>query len=196
MNMTVYVPRSGSPGPIRLAPGSAVVGEAREHGIDCHYEGAVYQQQNLSRFSDKLFCAADRRVAQYPTAARAVFPSDSLTPVAIYDAVRGVLVSVSDAEALSAWSGETVDLICGDTLPPGPLSWEGAVELCQAPGTRRIGHQRRPGLMVYRTQAGQLLRVDAMTRHAQILEHHDACVPGLLEQVEATQAEQRFVMGA
>lgn len=195
MMLTVYVPREGSPAAARLAPRSAVVGEPVEGGIDCHYEGAVYDQANLRRFHERLYCAASRRAERYPTTARARFPADSLVPVATYDAARGVVTAVQDGEALARWSGESVEEVVGSRAPEGVADWTAAVTLAAAPGSRPLG--RRVGrLMFYRTQAGQVLHLDGMTRTARVLPHDDGSLPGLLEQAGADEVERRYATGA
>ncbi len=195
MMMTVYVPREGASATARLAPRSAIVGGPADGGIDCHYEGAVYDQANLVRFHDRLSCAAGRRIQRYPTTARGRFPDDSLVPVADYDAVRGVVLSVGDAAALSAWSGETAEDVVGATLPPGRTAWTDAAVLAGAPGSRPIGTQRIGRVMLYRTQAGQVVHLDAMSHEAWVVSYDDEALPDLLARAGASEAERRMTIG-
>jgi hypothetical protein len=193
----VWVPKPGSATELLVAAASAVVGAGsadRDGMVDCHFEGAVYGQQNLGSFRERVSCAAGRRLHRYPTVARSRFPAAELAKVALWDPVRDVIIAVLDAPALLAWSGETAAQVVGRRMQAGLVQWADA-SLLAGDGARPIGHQDPAGTLWFRTAAGQVARFDMAAREAEVLEHDDPRLRSLLAPLGLDEATLRTVLG-
>lgn len=107
-SVSVYVP-SGD-GTLPIAAGSGIVGIERGPWCDIWFEGNLYGAVNLTRWVERVACAAGRMTENYPTSARMVVPSNWLRRVGEYDIERGC-AWVEDKERASEWSGEDLSEI-------------------------------------------------------------------------------------
>lgn len=105
--LEVYVPVGDAPA--RIAPGSAIVGQApQDERITVHYEGWVHGAAQYAHLDARgqwqagVEHAAGRLVCAYPTAATAHLPRQTLKPIGTYHPTTRALI-VNDEEALDAW---------------------------------------------------------------------------------------------
>jgi hypothetical protein len=100
----LYVPREGVVHDVR--PGSAIVGEPRDDGIDTHYEGGG--ASNVTTLEHRIHHAAGRRRQRYPTSARRTWARSELLDVGsvVYDGAmrHWVVGELTDQAALEAWA--------------------------------------------------------------------------------------------
>lgn len=186
MRVTIYVPRPGSGAASHLLPGSAVVADPTREAdgmLTCWYEGNVGNRAiNLRDFYSRLCCAAGRLVSSYPTTALSGFPVTDLIPVGVFDADRNVVLEIFAPETLVAWCGEGVGDVTGMRLPPGAAAWADAARVTQPPHSSLIGRQdpsSATGLW-FRTQAGQIVRFIKASGEAEVFDHNDPRLLGLL----------------
>jgi hypothetical protein len=195
----VWAPKPGTESECTVVAASVVVGAASpdEDGLlDCHFEGAVYGQENLGRFRERVSCAAGRRLHRYPTVARSAFPGDEMLKVALWDPVRDVFLSIIDASALLAWTGETAAQVVGPRLPPGPARWAEASRLAEdGAGARPIGRQDPNGTLWFRTAAGQVARFDLPAREAEVIDHDDPRLLRMLAPLRLDAAALKIIIG-
>lgn len=89
-----------------IAAGSGIVGSPDADRITLDYEGAIYHQESLARFADRVYYAAGRHLVRYPTVARlSVKPAD-VRRIGTFDGNEGEVHLVrGEATALAAWLG-------------------------------------------------------------------------------------------
>lgn len=80
-----------------------------------YFEGNIYSTGNIVTFADRVYHAADRLVANYPTVAKSVVKVEALLEVGVFDHTARVLRIDNDA-ALAAWLG-----LPGRDVPPREL---------------------------------------------------------------------------
>jgi hypothetical protein len=76
------------------------------------FEGNANGAVNLTRFADRVVCAAGRLSTRAPNIAYGSAAPDQIRPLARYHLDRHVILKVLDPEGLAAWAGEPVDEIC------------------------------------------------------------------------------------
>lgn len=100
--LTVYVPKSKAARAL-IAPKSAVVGRPAGPGrIEVCYEGNLHNAANLTRFSERVACAAGTLVTGYPTIARAVLDESDVAPVGTF-VPRTSRLHLIDVPTLETW---------------------------------------------------------------------------------------------
>lgn len=95
-----------------IDPTSAIVAGESQRGQDrtvVHFESNRYGAENMMAFVDRCRHAAGRAATRYPTIAKASLPTQALRRVAGYDLESHRFIDVTDAAALSAWAGETLE---------------------------------------------------------------------------------------
>lgn len=81
----VFVPTGEHPATAMIAPGSGIVGRPDGGPLtEIWFEGAIYEQLNMTSFADRVASAHDRMATAYPTSARMVAPRDALVVVGIF----------------------------------------------------------------------------------------------------------------
>ena len=74
----ILKPKPGTAAANQIAENSGVVGipviDAVEPSYLVYYEGNLYNAQNLTELEQRIKCAADRMVRNYPTIARGLYP--------------------------------------------------------------------------------------------------------------------------
>lgn len=111
--LTIYVPVPGSMLERVLAPGSGVVGVPREGGVLIHYEGNLYQVEDLREYRVRLMHAAGRLHQNYPTVAKRFVPAEEvarqLVEVGEYDvSTWSARFDPAQLERVSQYAGEEV----------------------------------------------------------------------------------------
>lgn len=85
MEPVVYVPTGEHPATEMIAPGSGIVGRPDGSFLTAiYFEGAIYEQVNMTSFADRVANAYDRMATDYPTTAKMVVPRDALKVVGIF----------------------------------------------------------------------------------------------------------------
>ena len=107
--LIVYLPSRDMRRLGAIAPGSGIVGADEGERITVDYEGAIYGQANLAHFADRVYHAADRQSAHYPTMARLSVKRSDLLRIGTWDQREGeVCLDNRDAEvALAEWLGDS-----------------------------------------------------------------------------------------
>ena len=117
--LVVLVPRPHTNAAAAIDRGSGIVANAHaaewaaEAFFDVYYEGNRYGAVNLTRFEDKVECAAGRLSTRYPTIARGTFPREEFRVVGYfsYDAAEGEhQLRIVDEATLRAWTGGDDDV--------------------------------------------------------------------------------------
>ena len=107
--IVLYVPAGGHPATVRIARGSAIVGQPRAGSgeVGIYFEGAIFGQENMRSLADRATHAAGRMLERYPSAATLVVPRNALLAVGIFDFQEGrIALTGSDSErAVAAWLG-------------------------------------------------------------------------------------------
>ncbi len=105
--LTVYVPHPEGYLGRTIAKGSGIVGVPAEGGaVLIYYEGNIYGAQNIRTYEDKIYHAADRLVAKYPTVARTWAKPEDLVRVGTYDhPARTFRPDPGAQTAIDAWTG-------------------------------------------------------------------------------------------
>ena len=115
IELTIYVPRPGAPIATTIDSGSGIVGSAaaapfKEEDtvprICIDYEGNRNHAANIVTWEDKVFHAAGRHIAHYPTVARACPRAEDLIEVGMFrcaDDWKNPVYEVTNREALDAW---------------------------------------------------------------------------------------------
>lgn len=123
--MKVYIPKADAELPVRIARGSGIVGTpvANNPAMLCiDYEGDLYDASNIQTYADRVFHAAGRHAAQYPTGSRAWVPAHTLTEVGDWNG-QTIVVNFDTTPALAAWLGTPTisanDLYRSDYHVPG-----------------------------------------------------------------------------
>jgi hypothetical protein len=95
-----------------VAGASGIVsnGEPVNGRLHAYFEGNLFGAVNLRRWVDRVACAADRLLTEYPTTAKMLVAATDLTVVGHYDPVTGaVVLDGAEASALAgSWCGEWV----------------------------------------------------------------------------------------
>jgi len=158
MKCTIYVPVSGTAAARQIAPKSAIVAVDNGRSPVFHFEGNVYNAENLKRFIERLITAAGRLSTNYPTMAKAGFNPSELKAVGTFNSEFNCITELTDAGGLEAWAGEEKAQFAGEVLPIGrvPVAGIGQRMLESA---RYLG--RSGGTFAYRTLAGQLLIISS-----------------------------------
>lgn len=87
-----------------VTPGSGIVGVVKPHGgAVVYYEGNVHRAENLSRYEDRIKCAAGRLFQQYPTIATSFVsdPEEDLIAVGRISARYEIRFDSPEAEAVA-----------------------------------------------------------------------------------------------
>lgn len=95
-----------------IDPKSAIVAGVSQRGQErttIHFEGNRFRAENMTAFVDRCLHAAGRASTRYPTIARISVPTSAMRRVAGYDLAGNRLTDVSDAPALAAWAGESLE---------------------------------------------------------------------------------------
>ena len=80
------------------------------HGwVHLHFEGNLYGMENLNRFVEKCYHAADRAAASYPTAARSAGPATDYHIVGLFSHAERRIVAITAPSDLEAWVGDAID---------------------------------------------------------------------------------------
>jgi hypothetical protein len=116
IELTMYVPKPGAPIAATIDPGSGIVGSGRMRSrfkedntcprICIDYEGNRNHAANIVTWEDKVFHAAGRHIAQYPTIARAWPRGEDLIEVGMFrceDNWKNPVYGITNPEALDAW---------------------------------------------------------------------------------------------
>lgn len=99
----VYVARPESSPGRHIRKGSAIVGEpVSPLHVNVHFEGNIYNSQNLRKFSERLACAAGRRMKEYPTIACGTYNRNDLVEVGSYEVTTKNLM-LDQPELLVQW---------------------------------------------------------------------------------------------
>ena len=198
MQVTIYIPKPNSAASRHILPGSAVVGQpapSADGMVLCYFEGAQYGQSGMRAFADRLMYAAGRWRDRYPTVAMGGFSSEDLTEVGTYDADRFIVTAISDAAALTAWSGEPLDAIIGVRVPTGDVAVSNVAPLVQPDaGGQQIAQDGRAAIYWFRTRAGQVIAFDGLRRSATAYEHDDPALEAALDGI-LPDAKRRLVFG-
>lgn len=76
----ILKPKPGSYAAQQIAPDSGIVGiqelDAASPSYLVYFEGNLYNAQNLTTLEQRIKCAADRMVKNYPTIARGLYPQE------------------------------------------------------------------------------------------------------------------------
>lgn len=107
---TVYVP-SDAADTHNIDPGSGIVGTVEANGrILIDYEGNRYGTAGMRRYATRVQHAAGRHSERYPTIARQLVNSATMTAIGVYDDVTGEirLTHPHGAQMLAAWIGHRV----------------------------------------------------------------------------------------
>jgi len=102
----VYVPSGDHPATGIIVPASGIVGLPDGSGLtEIYFEGAIYDQVNLSSLADRVANAYDRMTTEYPTTAKLVVPEDALVAVGTFVPEEGrIELTGPDSEArVAAW---------------------------------------------------------------------------------------------
>lgn len=104
MSLKIVVPRSGSQLERVIAAGSGIVMRAsRSRGVVIDYEGNLYGAGDLATFAQRLYHAAGRAQADYPTVARMwLGGTEELVVVGTYDVSSWQAHLLTDSEAREA----------------------------------------------------------------------------------------------
>lgn len=78
----IYVPVTAEM-PIRIKPGSAIVGRQEGGIVDVYYEGNLFGACNLHNYLDRIYVAAGRLFDRAPTVARAAMDAKALVEVGV-----------------------------------------------------------------------------------------------------------------
>jgi len=70
-NYNIIIPKKHTH---NIALGSAIIAEKTDSGYCIHFEGNLYNAENLKSFDAKLWQAASRKAQKYPTIAKMCFP--------------------------------------------------------------------------------------------------------------------------
>lgn len=202
MLLNVLVPKQGSLASKTIYARSAVVSARPQEVISegmgyadtvcrVYFEGDIYQN-GRTPYTEKLVIAAGRLVAKYPTVALGVFDRMDFEAVGTFDGRRNVLVSVSNAEMLEAWSGEPIAAIFSNHLPTGRFSW---AEITRGPLTEEVLKSARPfGPLAmsswWRLKSGQVLKYTQLDQSCEIFNHDS---PGLRGQLEAHKVAREVI---
>lgn len=108
--VTVYLPTL-TPGGFfphalpSIDPKSGIVGvPARiDKNTLVYYEGNRYGAVNIVTWADRVDHAADRLRTDYPTVAKAMVPTDQLTPVGTWDGQEITLLDAPEANLVYSW---------------------------------------------------------------------------------------------
>ena len=78
--------------------------------LQAYFEGNLFNAVNIHRWVDRVACAADRLLTEYPTTAKMLVAATDLTVVGHYDPVTGaVVLDGAESSALAgSWCGEWV----------------------------------------------------------------------------------------
>lgn len=187
--LAIYVPRTGSMAEQIVERGSGIVaadaaddecGDDDDHVL-CHYEGAIYDQVNITDMYSKLRIAAERLVTDYPTSAMADFERDELIRVGTFDIERFVVSGIENPQALFDWCGEAPEQVIGKILPQGPLDMREAAAIVRSPHATNLTRTlSADGTMWFKTQAGQLVLFDVEKKTARVYDHDAPELPVLL----------------
>jgi hypothetical protein len=119
-NTTGIDARSGIVAPEHLAREAETTGQ-----VTIWYEGNRFAASNLTRYVERVHCAAGRAAHRYPTIARSHVRLALLHPVARFDLTPGVL-RVTDVAPLKAWLGaETLQVWHEARIPNRLTQWIG-----------------------------------------------------------------------
>lgn len=100
----IYVPRPDND--FGIAPGSGIVGSVEQASSDrtlVYYEGNLYGAENMHRFEERVYHAAGREVARYPTIAKMALPNEGLIEVGRFDYPIRRITLITNLDALRAW---------------------------------------------------------------------------------------------
>jgi len=172
MIVDILIPRPGSELAAVIWPASGIAGSVTGDG---HYivdfEGNT-ASWNLRTFAERLGYAAGRLNDQYVTVARRILSfdeaRDQTISVGVYDSDRQAVVRIDDAEALSAWAGESIEAIAGVLLPSGPMDLHEAMAVV---GENAIPFWRDATAILVKTLAGQAVWFEG--GQAQVFDHDD-----------------------
>jgi hypothetical protein len=104
--LAVVIPRDPERGPLRgVRRGSGMVGHKSGDLIEVYFEGNLYGAVNLTRFEDRVLCAADRLVARYPTTAKRLVALTDLEVIGTCYPDRGEVV-IGRPDLLAVWLDE------------------------------------------------------------------------------------------
>lgn len=101
---TIFVPGPGTR--LGIKPGSAIVASIDQIGQEqvlIHYEGNLYNCENLRLFEERLMNAADRQATRYPTIACMKVNRDDLIVVGRYDLPTRTILEISNQPELDDW---------------------------------------------------------------------------------------------
>jgi hypothetical protein len=166
MKLNILVPIAGSHASKVIAPASAIVSSSDASGerVLCHYEGNLFNAQNLESYFQRLISAGGRLASNYPTAAMGEFDPTDFIVAGTFDWARQGVTQVFDADGLAAWAGEPIEAIAGTVYPPGQIDWAEGARAVQARGGPVHGRRDQ-----FRTLAGQIIAFDAATQRAEVL---------------------------
>jgi len=110
----IYVPKDAND--LGIAPGSGIVGNVEQQYPDrilVYYEGNVYDAENMRRFAERVYNAADRQVARYPTSAMMAVRRDELIEVGRFDHGRMRVTAISNPTELLRWVPDEAEWVAG-----------------------------------------------------------------------------------
>lgn len=111
-SVDIYIPTESATatGARLIAKGSGIVGRDGSYGLEVYYEGNLYRAANIITFADRVYHAASRMEASYPTAARGVYPRVEFEHVGTFTADRVQLDADGGAlTRLARWIGAGED---------------------------------------------------------------------------------------
>lgn len=110
----IYVPKEATD--LGIVPGSGIVGNVVQQYPDrvlIYYEGNVYGAENMRRFVERVYNAADRQVARYPTSAMMAVRRDELIEVGRFDHGQMRVTAITNPAELLRWVPDEVEWVTG-----------------------------------------------------------------------------------
>jgi hypothetical protein len=110
----VFVPTGEHPATAMIASGSGIVGRPDGGSLtEIWFEGAIYEQVNMTSFADRVANAYDRMATAYPTTAKIVVPRDALVVVGIFVPRDGriELTGPTSEAQVARWLADGDDLL-------------------------------------------------------------------------------------
>lgn len=100
----LFIPAVGAN--LGIAPTSAIIAAIDQAGpgrVLIHFEGNLYDFENLKAYAERVRQAAGRQVDRYPTIAKMQVTSEELIEVGRYDYVADRVVSITSPDLLKHW---------------------------------------------------------------------------------------------
>jgi hypothetical protein len=183
-NFTIYVPVVGGEADKKVPPRSAIVGfpaPNKPEVILAYFDGVAAAGAAVpGSYYGRLVAAASRMVKGEASAMRAPLPAAALTKVGTFDAQRMAVAEISDASHLTLWAAEPLEAIIGRQLPHGVATGDAVAKLIEPPNAREL--RKTKSEIWYRTQAGQIIRLDPIHKTARVFDRSDLSLPRLLKE--------------